>query len=190
MVHAPPARMISTKPLSPILDPPWRQFIVLVVFANRLEMPRDCRIIGLGAGVLATRRDRVEPVHPIIRRLPLIIYNLSRFNVSPMFWSIFAIRLTRFVLWINRVGKYIYIYGQTDVIWKMFDIWTGEKQCCFLCLINFDARGKRESFSCLLNYCSALCEVFWIFPVWFGMGRGSGFSWNDNYCAVIFKRAF
>lgn len=147
----PPARMISTKPLSPILDPPWRQFIVLVVFANRLEMPRDCRIIGLRAGEFATRRDRVEPVHPIIRRLPLIIYNLSRFNVSPMLWSIFATRLTRFVLWINRMGKYI--YGQTDVIWKVFDIWRGKKQCCFL--INFYVWGKRESFSCLLNYCLA-----------------------------------
>lgn len=37
----PPGRMISTKPLSPILDPSWRQFIVLVVLANRLEMPRE-----------------------------------------------------------------------------------------------------------------------------------------------------
>lgn len=83
--------------------------------------------------------------------MPLIIYNLSRFNVSPMLWSIFATRSTRFVLWINRMGKYI--YGQTDVIWKVFDIWRGKKQCCFL--INFYVWGKRESFSCLLNYCLA-----------------------------------
>lgn len=174
----PPARMISTKPLSPILDPPWRQFIVLVVFANRLEMPRDCRIIGLRAGEFATRRDRVEPVHPIIRRLPFIIYNLSRFNVSPMLWSIFATRLTRFVLWINRMGKYI--YGQTDVIWKVFDIWKGKKQCCFL--INFYVWGKRESFSCLLNYCLAS------YPLNFPCLIREVFRGNSNYCMVIFKR--
>lgn len=51
----------------------------------------------------ATRRDRVVPVHPIIRRLPLIIYNLQS---GLMFRrSIFLSRLTRFVLWINRAGK-------------------------------------------------------------------------------------
>lgn len=62
-----------------------------------LKCPANCRIIGLRAGEFATRRDRVEPVQPIIRRLPLIIYNLSRFNVSPVFRSIFD--SLDFVLW-------------------------------------------------------------------------------------------
>lgn len=84
----------------------------------------------------ATRRDRVVPVHPIIRRLPLIIYNLQS---GLMFRrSIFAIDSIRFVD--KQSGENI------SHSCNKFE------RDAFLCLMNFNKFGEKgESFTCLLN---------------------------------------